>query len=103
MVVAWRTLYTTRIGREFPEVSCECVFHEDEWQPVYKLVTKEDPPNEPPTLRAMIRLIARLGGYIDRVRDDEPGPDTTMRGMERLHDISVCWLSFGPKTQALGP
>ena len=58
---------------------------------------KEDPPAKPPTLRMMIRLIARLGGYIDRSRDDEPGPDTRMRGMERLHDISTCWLSFGPK------
>ena len=99
MIISWRTLYTTRIGREFPDISCECVFSEDEWQPVYKLVLQEDPPAKPPTLRNMIRLIARLGGYIDRARDDDPGPDTTMRGMERLHDISACWLSFGPKSQ----
>lgn len=101
MIVAWRTLYTTRIGREFPDISCESVFTEDEWRPVYQLVMNEDPPTEPPTLRIMIRLIARLGGYIDRKRDDDPGPDTTMRGMERLHDISACWRSFGPKPQLL--
>lgn len=98
MIVAWRTLYTTRIGRELPEISCEGVFTEDEWQPVYKLVMDEDPPSTPPTLQRMVRLIARLGGYIDRPRDDEPGPDSVMRGMERLHDISACWRSFGPKT-----
>ena len=99
MIVAWRTFYTTKIGRELPDVSCEAVFTEDEWQPVYKLVTGEDPPAKPPRLWRMVRLIARLGGYIDRCRDDEPGTDTVMRGMERLHDISACWQSFGPKSK----
>lgn len=102
MVIAWRTLYTTRIGREYPDVSCECVFTADEWQPVYQLVTKEPPPKKAPTLSRMIRLVARLGGYVDRARDDEPGPDSTMRGMERLHDISACWRSFGPAAQLIG-
>jgi hypothetical protein len=97
MIVAWRTFYTTRIGRELPDISCEAVFTQDEWQPVYKLVTNEDPPSRPPTLQRMVRLIARLGGYIDRARTDEPGTDTVMRGMERLHDISMCWRIFGPK------
>ena len=72
MIVAWRTFYATKIGRELPDVSCEAVFTEDEWQPVYKRVTDEDPPSEPPKLWQMVRLIARLGGYIDRCRDDEP-------------------------------
>lgn len=99
MIVAWRTFYATRIGRELPEISCEAVFTEDEWQPVYKLVTNQDPPATPPTLQRMVRLIARLGGYIDRSRDDEPGTDTVMRGMERLHDISACWRIFGPKSK----
>ena len=98
MIVAWRTLYTTRIGREYPDASCECVFAKDEWQPVYQIVMQEPPPKKPPTLQTMIRLIARLGGYIERARNDEPGPDTTMRGMERLYDISVCWRIFGPNT-----
>jgi len=99
MIVAWRTFYTTRIGRELPDISCEAVFTEDEWQPVYKLVTNEDPPSRPPTLQRMVKLIARLGGYIDRARDDEPGTDTVMRGMERLHDISTCWRIFGPNSK----
>ena len=99
MIVAWRTFYTTKIGRELPDISCEAVLTEDEWQPIYKLVIGEDPPSTPPTLQRMVRLIARLGGYIDRARDDEPGIDSVMRGMERLHDISACWQSFGPKSK----
>ncbi len=99
MIVAWRTFYTTRIGREFPDISCDSIFTEDEWQPVYQLVTGQEPPSTPPSLQRMVRLIARLGGYIDRKRRDEPGTDTLMRGMERLHDISACWRSFGPKSK----
>ena len=99
MIVAWRTFYTTRIGRELPDISCEAVFTADEWQPVYQLVTNQEPPSTPPSLRRMVRLIARLGGYVDRSRDDEPGTDTVMRGMERLHDISACWRIFGPRSK----
>jgi len=99
MIVAWRTFYTTKIGRELPDISCDAVFTEDEWQPVYKLVTNEDPPSKPPTLQRMVRLIARLGGYVDRVREDELGTDTVMRGMERMRDISACWRIFGPNSK----
>ncbi|QEG02811.1 Transposase for transposon Tn5 [Stieleria maiorica] len=102
MILAWRTFYSVRIGRECPDVSCEAVFVADEWQPVYKIVTGEDPPKKPPTLKEIVRMIARLGGYIDRPRHDEPGTDTVMRGMERLYDISSCWRSFGPNATRSG-
>lgn len=99
MIVAWRTFYATKLGRELPDINCEVVFADDEWQPVYKLVTSEDPPSKAPTLQRMIRLIAGLGGYVNRAREDEPGTHTVMRGMERLHDISACWKTFGPKSK----
>jgi hypothetical protein len=99
MVVAWRTLYACRLGREYPEMSCEVVFPADEWRPVYWLVHREPPPDRAPTLQAMVRMVARLGGYVDRVRPDEPGPQTTMYGMQRLRDIADCWRAFGPEAQ----
>jgi Transposase DNA-binding/Transposase Tn5 dimerisation domain len=96
LIVTWRTLYVCRLGRSCPEVSCEAVFEPGEWQSAYRVVKREEPPERPPNLRAMVRLVARLGGYVDRRRDDEPGPQTVWLGLQRLHDIALCWQLFGP-------
>lgn len=98
MIVAWRTLYTVRLGREFPDMDCEAIFEPDEWRSVYRVVKNAEPPSTPPRLQEMIRLIAHLGGYIDRARDDEPGPQTVAIGMQRMYDITRCWRLFGPDT-----
>ncbi len=96
LIVAWRTLYACRLGRAFPDLTCEAIFEPAEWQATYKVVTNEDPPPKPPTLQAMIRLVAQLGGYVNRARDDEPGPQTVGLGMQRVHDLALCWNLFGP-------
>jgi hypothetical protein len=96
LVVAWRTLYVCRLGRSCPEISCEAVFEPAEWQSVYQVVRREAPPKQPPKLQEMVRLVAQLGGYVNRKRDDEPGPQTVWLGLQRLHDIALCWQVFGP-------
>ena len=96
LIVTWRTLYVCRLGRSCPELSCEAVFEPAEWQSVYQVVKREKPPEQPPNLQAMVRLMAQLGGYVNRKRGDEPGPQTVWLGMQRLHDIALCWQVFGP-------
>lgn len=96
MIIAWRTLYVCRLGREVPEMSCEALFDESEWKSVYHVVRQEPPPSKPPPLKIMIRLIAQLGGYASISTKDNPGPITICRGLERTHDIATCWLTFGP-------
>jgi hypothetical protein len=96
LIVTWRTLYVCRLGREFPDISCEAVFEPAEWQSVYQIVKRDPPPKQPPTLREMVRLVAQLGGYVNRKREDEPGPQTVWLGLQRLHDIALCWQVFGP-------
>jgi Transposase DNA-binding/Transposase Tn5 dimerisation domain/Transposase DDE domain len=96
LIVAWRVLYLCRLGRSCPEISCEAVFEPAEWKSVYTVVRREPPPKVAPKLQEMIRLVAQLGGYVNRKRDDEPGPQTLWLGLQRLHDITVCWEVFGP-------
>lgn len=97
MIVTWRTLFVCRLGREFPDINCEAVFEPDEWKSVYRVVRKEWPPSTPPTLREMVRMVAQLGGYVNRRRADEPGPQTVWLGLQRTHDIATCWRIFGPE------
>lgn len=44
-------------------------------------------PEEPPTLREAVRLIARLGGFLGRRHNGEPGVKTLWRSLRRFHDI----------------
>jgi hypothetical protein len=96
MIVAWRTLFACRLGREFPDMSCEAIFEPAEWKAAYRVVKGEPPPAEPPRLKEMIRIVAQLGGYVYRKRTDDPGPQTVGRGLQRVHDLALCWNLFGP-------
>jgi hypothetical protein len=97
LIVAWRTLLVCRLGRSCPEISCEAIFTPGEWRSVYRVVKRKEPPKEAPKLQEMVRLVAQLGGYVNKKdREDEPGPQTVWLGLQRLHDIALCWETFGP-------
>jgi hypothetical protein len=100
LIVTWRTLYVCRLGREFPDISCEAIFDPAEWRSVYRVVRRESPPTEPPSLSQMVRMVAQLGGYVNRKnRPDEPGAKTVWLGLQRMHDIALCWDMFGPEAK----
>ena len=99
MIVAWRTLYVCRLGRSCPDVSCEAVFEPAEWKSVYRVVRRKALPAAPPTLAEMVRMVAQLGGYVNRKRKDPPGPQTVWLGLQRTHDLAYCWQLFGPDAQ----
>ena len=97
LIVAWRILYMTMLGRRDPELPCEVVFDEEEWRGAYTLLEGRAPA-EMPRLGEMIEVVARLGGYIKRGGESggPPGPKVMWRGMQRLVDIVACWRAFGP-------
>jgi len=100
-IIAWRVMYLCRLGRECPDLDCEVVFSPSEWKSVYSVIHRNDAaralPSQPPCLNEMIRMIATLGGYVDRPKT-EPGPQTLWTGLQRLHCFSQAWDTFGPQT-----
>ncbi len=102
LIVAWRTLYVCRLGRACPEMSCEAIFEPAEWKSVYRVVQNQPPPRRPPSLGELVRMIAQLGGYVDRPRRDPPGPQTVWQGLQRMHDFALCWERFGPGAEKAG-
>jgi hypothetical protein len=102
MIVAWRILYMTRLGREVPDLPCTAVFTDDEWQSLYTVTHPNKAlPDQPLSLAEVIRMLAKLGGHIARKSDGPPGVESLWIGLMRLSDISVCWRLFGPS--ARGP
>ncbi len=63
MIIAWRILYITMLGRKNPNIACDCVFDTKEWQTMYIVLYKKKPPEKPPKLNDMVRMIASLGGF----------------------------------------
>jgi hypothetical protein len=84
LVVAWRIHMLTKASRETPDVSCAGFFEEVEWKVLHSVVHQEPPPRVAPTLRTAVRMLARLGGFLGRKRDGEPGTTTIWRGLTRL-------------------
>lgn len=96
MIVAWRVLFVTMIGRECPDLSCTVLFEDDEWKSVYVIAKKEAPPETPPSLGDFTIMVASLGGYLNRKCDGPPGPKTMWVGLQRMVDFALAWKSFGP-------
>jgi hypothetical protein len=96
MIVAWRVLFVTWMGRTYPHLSCEVVFTTEEWQSVWTIAQRQPLPQEPPTLAEFIGLLAGLGGHLGRKHDGEPGAQTLWIGMQRMHDFAHASVIFGP-------
>jgi len=97
LITAWRTLFVCRLGRSCPDIDCEAVFEPSEWQAVWVAVQGAKLPRRPPRLGEMVRLVAQLGGYVNRpARRDPPGPQTIWLGLQRMRDLAWAWDIFGP-------
>jgi hypothetical protein len=92
-IVAWRLLHLTYLARVTPDASCEVVFQTYEWQALHTFTYQTNVlPTTPPSLHQATRLVAKLGGFLARKSDGEPGVQTIWRGLRRLDDLSSMWL-----------
>lgn len=98
MIVAWRILFLMKLGREVPELSCEVVFADLEWKPLWIIVQQQPLPPQPPSLGEVLRMIGQLGGHPGRRRDGPPGPQALWRGLQQMRCFTQAWQAFGPDT-----
>jgi hypothetical protein len=97
MIVAWRIVYLTRLGRDTPEVPCTVYFEEAEWKALTAYITQTPvPPERTPTLREATRAVASLGGFLGRKGDGEPGTKSLWIGLQRLDDLTAMWKIMNP-------
>jgi hypothetical protein len=90
LVVGWRIVYMSRLGREQPNLPCTKVFEEEEWKALHLFVNRTlKLPAKPPPLQQTIRMVASLGGFLGRKGDGQPGTQTIWLGLRRLKDIAA--------------
>lgn len=91
-IVAWQLLWLTYEARHAPEDSCESVLPREAWQLMHRVVHKKEPvPATAPSLKEAVRQVARLGGFLARKGDGDPGVKTIWRGLRRLADLVEGW------------
>jgi len=104
MVVAWRVSWLTKQARETPEVSCDEVLTQDEWQVACARHSGKPPPQEPPSLITALVLIATLGGFIGSKAYPFPGTTTLWRGLVKLENMVEGYqLALSVQRQRDGP
>lgn len=84
--VAVRVLRLTYLAREEPERPSETELSVDE-QTVLASMAQRDGGRSIGTLKEAVRAIARLGGFIGRKGDGEPGVKVLWRGLRRLSEL----------------
>jgi hypothetical protein len=99
LIVAWRVMYTTYLGRVCPDLPCDAVFAECEWKSVWTIAhrnaKKKTPlPKIAPPLSVFVPMLATFGGWNGRKGDPPPGPQTMWIALRRMHDFGLAWLAF---------
>jgi IS4 transposase len=99
-IVAWRLLWLTYQARCHPEESIEGILPAHYWIALYCHIHQTTVlPSQPPTLADCVRWIARLGGFLGRNSDGEPGVKTLWLGLQRVHDMASIWQLVAPGNQ----
>jgi hypothetical protein len=99
-IVAWRLLWLIYEARNYPTESIEGILPRHDWQALYCYIYQTTVlPNEPPTLADCVHWIARLGGFLGRKNDGEPGVKTLWLGLQRVHDMASIWQLLAKSNQ----
>jgi hypothetical protein len=89
-IVAWRLLYMTYVARVAPDLPCTAVLEDDEWKALFVVGSKRPRPlpEQVPSVREAVRMVAALGGFLGRKGDKEPGIQAIWTGFRRLMDFT---------------
>jgi transposase-like protein/transposase Tn5 family protein len=103
-VIAWRIFYATLLARLVPDMSCTAILQQEEWEALYCRIHQTPiPVATPPPLRQCVRWIARLGGFLGRRADGEPGSKTLWRGFQHLIAMTEMYRIMKPHMPATLP
>ena len=98
MVIAWRILLMTLLGRKSPDLPPQVLFSDLEIRLLTAFAHNEKLA-PPLTLQRAVVLTGKLGGYHDRKSDPPPGVIVLWRGYAKLHAMCLgAALAFGIDT-----
>ncbi|HET6230772.1 MAG TPA: IS4 family transposase [Longimicrobiaceae bacterium] len=98
-IVAWRLLLITYLARTSPDLPCTTALDEEETEVLHRMANPgKRRPAQVASLREAVRQIARLGGFLGRKGDGEPGVKVLRRGLRRLADFVLAYRTLRAPT-----
>ena len=92
MVIAWRVMLMTLLGREVPELPAELLFSDIELRVLGDFAqTRRRPRARPTQLGEAVLLVAILGGYLARNHDPPPGHQLMWHGYTKLATMTMAY------------
>ena len=88
LVIAWRIMVMTLLGRVVPELPAEVMFSVVEIRVLgaWARTVRAEPPT---TIGEAVRLVARIGGYTNRKNDGPPGHELMWFGYQLLTGMCI--------------
>jgi hypothetical protein len=97
LVIAWRIMLMTLLGRACPELPAEVLLSEIEVT-VLSAFAKQNRIKSPDNLGDAVRLVARLGGHLGRNSDPPPGHQLMWQGYTVLQILCLGFSLRPPDT-----
>ncbi len=94
-IAAWRLIYITYLARIKPDAPCNLILTTDEADALY--CTHHKTLTLPPksfSVKEATQMIAKLGGFLGRKNDKDPGAKVLWQGLFRLEAITQAYLLF---------
>lgn len=92
MVIAWRVMLMTLLGREVPELPAELLFSKAELRVLGDFAqTRRRTRPRPTQLGEAVTLVAILGGYLNRNNDPPPGHQLMWHGYTKLAAMAMAY------------
>jgi len=89
MVVAWRIMVMTLLGRETPDLPMEIAFTDAEVKVLRAYAQKKNGMTPPSTIGEAVLIVAMLGGYIQRGNGPPPGYQVMWHGFSLLQGMVI--------------
>ena len=84
-IISVRILNITYLARQKPETLCTELMPEQEWKVLYCIANKTSMvPTTIPTVKEIVSYLAKLGGFLGRKGDGEPGAKVIWKGLNEL-------------------
>jgi hypothetical protein len=84
LVIAWRIMLMTLLGREAPELPPDVLFSDLEIEVLTAYAKTRRDVRPPTTLGTAVMLVGRMGGHLERKSDPPPGHQVLWLGYQQL-------------------
>lgn len=101
IVIAWRIMLMTLLGREAPDLPPDVLFSDIELEVLTAFANSRRDLKPPTTLREAVLLVGRLGGHLGRKGDLPPGHQVLWIGYSQLRFMCAGYLL--PRTPKEAP